>query len=141
MPDTVLVPIDGSEQSWTALDYALSDRPDDRIVVLHVINPMEGVYATDAMGGDYWDGWYDTAEERADRLAEEALERAGDRADAVETARTASTTSSSVATVARACPGSSSGASPSRWSAVRASPSRSSGSAVRSAVPRPSRGR
>ena len=81
MADTILVPIDGSEQAWAALDYALGEHGDDEIRLLYVINPMEGVYASDAMGGDYWAGWYDAAEERADRLFEDARERAGDSAD------------------------------------------------------------
>ena len=88
MGDRVLVPIDGSEQSWNALEYALEEcGSDDHIVVLHVINPMEGVYAGDAMTGDYWEGWYDNAEARADRLFEEARDLAGDRGDEIETAR------------------------------------------------------
>lgn len=86
MGDRVLVPIDGSEQSWRALEYALESRPaDDEVVVLHVINPVEGVYAGDAMTGDYWEGWYDNAEARAERLFEEAREVAGDRSDEIRT--------------------------------------------------------
>ena len=87
MVDRVLVPIDGSEQAWSALEYVLQEHPDDEIHLLHVINPMEGVYASDAMGGDYWDGWYDAAEERAERLFEEAQDRAGDRAGDLVTNR------------------------------------------------------
>lgn len=81
MVEHVLVPIDGSDQAWSALEHALQEHPDDEIHLLHVINPMEGVYASDAMGGDYWAGWYDAAEERAERLFEEARDRSGDRAD------------------------------------------------------------
>lgn len=87
MADRILVPIDGSEQAWTALDYVLRERSEDEIVVLHVINPMEGVYATDAMGGDYWEGWYDNAEDRAAGLFEEARDRASERGVAIETAK------------------------------------------------------
>ena len=86
MGNRVLVPIDGSEQSWNALEYALDEcGTDDEVVVLNVINPMEGVYAGDAMTGDYWEGWYDNAEARAGRLFEEARDRAGDRGDEIET--------------------------------------------------------
>ena len=86
MGDRVLVPIDGSEQSWDALEYALDEcGADDDVVVLHVINPMEGVYAGDAMVGDYWEGWYDNAEARADRLFEQAREIASDRGRELET--------------------------------------------------------
>lgn len=85
MVERVLVPIDGSEQAWNALEYALRERPDDEIVVLHVINPMEGVYATDAMGGDYWEGWYDSARERAERLFEEARDLADENGGVIDT--------------------------------------------------------
>jgi len=88
MGERVLVPIDGSEQGWSALEYALSVYgTDDDIVVLHVINPMEGVYAGDGMTGDYWEGWYENAEARADRLFEEAREIAGDRGDDIQAVR------------------------------------------------------
>ena len=86
MADRVLVPIDGSEQAWNALEYALRERPDADVVVLNVINPMEGVYATDAMGGDYWEGWYDNAEERAERLFEEARDVADGMGETIEAA-------------------------------------------------------
>ena len=87
MAERVLVPLDGSEQSWDALEYALRELPDDEIVILHVVNPMEGVYATDAMGGDYWEGWYEEAEARADRLLEEARDLAAERGATIETAK------------------------------------------------------
>lgn len=86
MADRVLVPIDGSEQAWTALEYVLRERPEDDIVVLHVINPMEGVYATDAMGGDYWEGWYDNAQGRTDNLFEEARDLADEAGVEIQTA-------------------------------------------------------
>lgn len=76
MPDDILVPLDGSAPSWSALDFALSNYKDADVVVLNVVNPMEGVYAADPMGGDYWEGWEENAEGRADRLFEEARERA-----------------------------------------------------------------
>lgn len=86
MADRILVPLDGSDPSWAAFDFAVEEHDDAEIVALNVINPMEGAYGTDAMGGDYWEGWYDNAEDRAERLFEEARERAGERGDAIVTA-------------------------------------------------------
>ena len=85
MPERILVPLDGSDPSWDAFEFALSEYASPaEFVVLHVINPMEGAYGADAMGGDYWEGWYENAEARAERLFEEARDRAGDRGDALE---------------------------------------------------------
>jgi nucleotide-binding universal stress UspA family protein len=78
MPDRILVPLDGSEPSWAAFEFALANHGDADIVVLNVINPMEGVYAADPLGGDYWDGWQENAEERAGRLFAEAEELAAE---------------------------------------------------------------
>jgi len=81
MAERILVPLDGSDPSWEALRFALDEYDAADVVVLNVINPMEGAYGADAMGGDYWEGWYENAEGRAEQLFEEARERAGDRGD------------------------------------------------------------
>ncbi len=39
MADNVLVPIDGSEQSMNALEYAVDEYPDASVTVLYVIEP------------------------------------------------------------------------------------------------------
>ncbi|WP_254841075.1 universal stress protein [Natronomonas marina] len=41
MSRSVLVGVDGSEQSTGALEYALTEFPDARILALHVIDPVE----------------------------------------------------------------------------------------------------
>lgn len=44
MSSQILVPIDGSEHSWKAFEYAIDEHPDDHLTVVHVINPMRGDY-------------------------------------------------------------------------------------------------
>jgi Universal stress protein UspA and related nucleotide-binding proteins len=44
MTGHILVPIDGSEHSWKAYEYAIDEHPDDHLTVVHVINPMRGDY-------------------------------------------------------------------------------------------------
>ena len=71
----VLVAIDGSRQSWNALDHALTQYGGDRITVLHVVDPVEGIY------GDTGDSYYNEeahqrALERGEQLGEKARERA-----------------------------------------------------------------
>jgi nucleotide-binding universal stress UspA family protein len=43
----ILVPVDGSDNSWDAFEYAMEEHAGDTLTVLHVINPMEGDYHTD----------------------------------------------------------------------------------------------
>ncbi len=45
MPDTILVPVDGSPLSFQALQVALSEHPDAEITALHVIDPTEPGYS------------------------------------------------------------------------------------------------
>ena len=76
----VLVPIDGSTPSWTAFDHAISMFEGDRITVLHVVDPTEGVYA--GVDGGYYDpSVYDRAVDEGEALCERAVERA-EEADA-----------------------------------------------------------
>lgn len=72
MSKRILVPIDGSSQSQTALEYAVSEHPDASFIVLHVVNPSQMAYATDPSGMDYWGDWYDNAQDRAGEILEEA---------------------------------------------------------------------
>ncbi|RQG99233.1 universal stress protein [Natrarchaeobius oligotrophus] len=72
----VLVPIDGSQQSWSALDHALSTVDDGTITVLHVVNPAEGVYSDYGGGGYYDPETHRRAIERGEELAERARSRA-----------------------------------------------------------------
>ncbi|WP_207593005.1 universal stress protein [Halomontanus rarus] len=70
----VLVPIDGSEPAWRALDHAAAVFASDRITVLHVVDPAAGTYT--GVDGSYFDT---EAFERARTRGEELCERAIDR--------------------------------------------------------------
>ncbi|AFO57055.1 universal stress protein [Natrinema sp. J7-2] len=74
----VLVPIDGSPQSWAAFDHAVSNHGGATITTLHVVDPMEGVYS-DYGGGGYYDAQtHARAVERGKALGERARDRADD---------------------------------------------------------------
>ncbi|TYL37977.1 universal stress protein UspA [Natronococcus pandeyae] len=74
METHVLVPLDGSEPAWSALDHAIENYAADRISVLHVVDPTAGTYAG-AEGGYYDPVAFDRARERGETLCEQARER------------------------------------------------------------------
>lgn len=74
MASRILVPVDGSPQSTNALKHAISTHPDSEIHVLHVQDPLEMSYAADPMGGGYWEGWVEYADEYAETVMEDAKE-------------------------------------------------------------------
>lgn len=78
MVKRVLVPVDGSEQAWTALDHATTEYPEADLTLLYVIDPMSA--GTSGQVGDvsYGEEWYETAEIRAENLFEAARERTDD---------------------------------------------------------------
>jgi nucleotide-binding universal stress UspA family protein len=47
MEQTVLVPVDGSDNAWDALDHALEQYDPQQLRVLYVIDPLEGDYEVD----------------------------------------------------------------------------------------------
>lgn len=76
MPTRVLVPLDGSELSMRALDYALDRWADAEITVLHVIDPLDVVYGAEAGGPAGGEEWYGAAREAAEDLFDRACEEA-----------------------------------------------------------------
>jgi|SRR5699024_2072128 len=78
MVKRVLVPVDGSEQAWTALDHATTEYPEADLTLLYVIDPVGA--GTSGQIGDvgYGEEWYETAEIRAENLFESARERTDD---------------------------------------------------------------
>ncbi|GGM56561.1 nucleotide-binding universal stress UspA family protein [Halarchaeum rubridurum] len=68
----ILVPIDGSEQSDDALEYALEEFQSDDITIINVIDPIEAGYTAQATVPGYSEEWYEQAEEEAETLFEEA---------------------------------------------------------------------
>jgi len=86
----VLVPIDGSPQSEDALDHAVEEFPDAGIVLLHVIDPVDAGYSAEGVLPSSSEEWYESRQERAETLFEEARDRAGrDVETAVEVSRPA----------------------------------------------------
>jgi len=55
----VLVPIDGSEPAWDALDHAAAQHAGARITVLNVVDPVEDVYL--GLEGGFYDADFRTA--------------------------------------------------------------------------------
>ncbi|MGB9987578.1 universal stress protein [Salarchaeum japonicum] len=72
----ILVPIDSSEQSTEALEYALEEFQSDEITLIHVIDPIEAGYTAQATVPGYSEEWYEQAQEDADTLFEQAQETA-----------------------------------------------------------------
>ena len=87
MPRHVLVPYDDSERSTEALDFALTQHPDARITVLHVVDPSDFYAATGMEGGAManYDAIMEHQNERAENLLTEASERAAESGVDVET--------------------------------------------------------
>ena len=94
MTKRILVPLDGSPQSWTAFEYALAEQTDAAITLLHVIDPVEGGYAVRPGSPLAGEKWYQDARGRATDLFEEAQETADADADlktVIEVGRPATT--------------------------------------------------
>ncbi len=70
----VLVPIDGSEPSMAALEYACRNHPEAAITALYVSNVATG--QNRFIAGGSFDEWKRTEEENAEALFETARERA-----------------------------------------------------------------
>lgn len=87
MVSSVLVPIDDSERSTEALEYALETHSDATITAIHVIDPRKFYAATGIEGSITAD--YERIEEnyerQAEALLEEARETAADRGVELET--------------------------------------------------------
>lgn len=66
----LLVPVDGSEASWKALEYAFDHHTADRITVLYVVDPVKGDYQLDETASD--------SVKQSDAVTREARERIHD---------------------------------------------------------------
>ncbi|RQH01410.1 universal stress protein [Natrarchaeobius oligotrophus] len=86
MPDSILVPVDGSERSAEALEYAIETFPDARITAFHAIEAGQGDLGTfSGMTGDVPD---DEPElERSEEILEAARRRADERGATIDTER------------------------------------------------------
>ncbi|NIB99895.1 universal stress protein [Halobacterium sp. R2-5] len=81
----ILVPVDGSEQSKEALEYALEQFKDADITAINVIDPIEAGYTAQATVPGYSEEWFEQAKESADELFEEAQETADEYGHGLDT--------------------------------------------------------
>ncbi|WP_336002130.1 universal stress protein [Halorientalis halophila] len=75
MGKRILVPVDGSEQSREACDFAMREYPDGEFVLLHVINPTEAGYSAGATLPSFSEEWFERAKADAESLLEELADR------------------------------------------------------------------
>ena len=85
MADHVLVPLDGSPQSWSALEYAMDEHPEARLTLLSVINPMEAGYSAETALPSAAEEWYESAKAAAQQRFDEAAEMAAEAGVSVDT--------------------------------------------------------
>jgi nucleotide-binding universal stress UspA family protein len=83
MHERILVPYDGSELSERALERVVAKHPDDEIHVLYVVDPVYGVYESEAHGLAGAEQWYDDAKAQAEATLANATELAAERGVAV----------------------------------------------------------
>jgi nucleotide-binding universal stress UspA family protein len=86
MGERILIPYDGTPRAKQAMEYALDHFPDGEFVALTVVDLGDLNYEYDVDQGEYPVQWLRDAESQAEEVVAEAVEIAGDRADAVETA-------------------------------------------------------
>lgn len=84
MAERVLVPVDWSEQADTAVDLVVEEFPDATMILLHVINPAEAGFSTQASIPSASEDWYEQEKERAETLFDDIEERAGEHGVTVE---------------------------------------------------------
>ena len=81
----ILVPLDGSDKSRSALQYALEHFEDASIVCLNVIDPIEAGYTAQARVPGYSQEWFEEAQTSAEDLFQEAREMAREYDVTIET--------------------------------------------------------
>ncbi|CAI50603.1 UspA domain protein [Natronomonas pharaonis DSM 2160] len=81
----VLVPMDGSEQSWTAFEHAADEFPEATLVCLRAIDPSKAGYGAGMEAGGVA-RVLDAERDAANDMLERAVERGDDRGVSVATA-------------------------------------------------------
>ncbi|MEF8813406.1 MAG: universal stress protein [Halovenus sp.] len=77
----ILVPVDGSDQSMEALEFALDEFPDSEITALTIVDPKELTYVTDSPVGTEPPAF----QKRIDNVLEEATTTASEYDREVDT--------------------------------------------------------
>jgi nucleotide-binding universal stress UspA family protein len=76
MGKTILVPIDESAHSQQACELAEELFPGEKMVLLHVINPAEAGFSSDAAMPTFPEGWYEQKQDHAESVLADAEGRA-----------------------------------------------------------------
>ncbi len=71
MVKRVLVPVDGSAQAERACEFVFEEFPGATLALLHVINPVEAGYSTQAAIPSASEEWYDRQRELANEHLDE----------------------------------------------------------------------
>ncbi len=79
----IVVPIDESDPAMQAVEHAVSEYPDARVTVIHVINPNIGMYGEGAVYA--YDSLLEARQSAADTLFESAGELADEYDRSIET--------------------------------------------------------
>lgn len=74
MSKQLLVPLDGSEQSIEALQFAADEWPDAELTLLHVVNPADATAGAEGGFPNAVEQWYSGARERAENVLEKGAE-------------------------------------------------------------------
>lgn len=76
----VLVPIDSSDRSWDALNYALTEHADEDITVIHVLDPADQYVYSGIESDAVID--HEAIQAQRQEAAQDLLDEAKERADA-----------------------------------------------------------
>lgn len=89
MSKRIVVPVDDSDRSVDALEFAVDEFPDAEITALHVLDPGDFYAATGVDGGAManYEQIYERHEQQADRILENAVDLAADRGVEIDTDR------------------------------------------------------
>lgn len=82
----VLVAVDDSPMADRAIDHAIETFPDATLTLLHVIDPVGSVNASEGGGIVIAEQWYENAESRAEAVCEAAADRAAEHGVEAQTA-------------------------------------------------------
>ena len=74
MPETILVPLDGSPLAERALQYAVETFPAAAITTIYIVNPIESVFVAESGGLPAADELYENTQERAAAIHDAAKE-------------------------------------------------------------------
>lgn len=74
MSKRILVPLDGSEMSMEALQFAADEWPDAELTLVHVINPADATAGAEGGFPNAVEQWYSGASERAETILDNAAE-------------------------------------------------------------------